>query len=164
MIKLAAVALVSLALVLSASALAMPFDAAPSQAVEVITTTTITPVPVDVIEDPAGAANQAREAFRDGRYALLVFLVLLGIGRGLAWAVARWPAKLVMLGSKTARAMLVGAIGVTLAVATSLMAVDAVDLMAVIGAAAMAVAVYLTPEPAKARTVAATAPPPELPA
>lgn len=99
----------------------------------------------DPVDNPSGYAKDAVDAFRAGRWALLVMLVLFGVARGLLFVAAKRKAAWL----KRATPSLV-ALSVALAAsAASLSAGGAIDFGALIGALGMAVGLYLTPSSGK---------------
>lgn len=101
---------------------------------------------VDPTVDPAGWGRGVIDAFSAGQYALAVVLLLWGLDLGLVWAGGRWPRAFAWAVGK-AKPWLVGGASVLAAMATALSASSAVEWRAVLGAVALAVALYLAPPP-----------------
>lgn len=123
--------------------------AAPAPAVDAGPATGIGTSPVvipDPVEDPGAFGGAVLDATRSGKLALLAILVLLGLSRAAIWSAARWPASMGWAGG-TARPWIVAAAGVLATLATSLATLGRVDMTAVAGAIAAAVALELKAAP-----------------
>jgi hypothetical protein len=99
------------------------------------------PLP-DPTVDATGFAAAIRDAFASGSYVLGLIAALWGLSRVL-WSLRD---RVAFLQSSKARAAVTGATGILAAVVTSLLA-GGFDLAAVLGAVAVAVGLYMTPEP-----------------
>lgn len=99
------------------------------------------PIP-DPTVDSTGFAAALRDAFAAGRYVVVLIAGLWGLSRVL-WALRD---RFAWLASSKARAALTGATGVLVAAGASLFA-GALDWAAVLGAVAVAVGLYMRPEP-----------------
>lgn len=100
------------------------------------------PVP-DPTVDSTGFAAALRDAFAAGRYVVGLLAALWGLSRVL-WALRD---RFGFLASSKARALLTGVTGVLVASVASLMATGSLDFGAVLGAIAVAVGLWMTPEP-----------------
>lgn len=97
----------------------------------------------DPTVDATGYAAAVRDAFAAGRYVFALVLGLWGLGR-VMWSLRD---KIGFLASAKTRALLTGGTGVLVALGASLAAGGGVDWAAVLGAIAVAVGLYMTPEP-----------------
>jgi hypothetical protein len=104
----------------------------------------------DPIEDPSAFGGVALDAARSGKLALLAILLLLGLSRAAVWASAKWPDKLGWLGG-AARPWIVAAAGALATLATSVATLGRVDMTAVAGAIAAAIALELKSTPPAAK-------------
>lgn len=100
----------------------------------------------DPLEDPGAFGGVALDAARSGKLALLAILLLLGLSRGAVWAAVKWPGKLGWLGG-AARPWIVAAAGALATLATSVATLGRVDMTAVAGAIAAAIALELRSTP-----------------
>lgn len=101
----------------------------------------------DPIEDPGAFGGVALDAARSGKLALLAILVLLLMSRGAVWAADKWPQKVGWLGGKW-RPWIVAAAGALATLATSVATLGRVDMTAVAGAIAAAIALEIKSTPA----------------